>query len=68
MLSLIQRGDIIGIRGPFGFGWPVEEMKGKDVPWLPAVLALLPTSGNQVYSGTPDQYGKFEIPVWVQDT
>ena len=24
-------GDIIGIRGPLGNGWPVEEMKGKNI-------------------------------------
>lgn len=26
-----KEGDIIGIRGPFGNGWPVEEMKGKNI-------------------------------------
>ena len=24
-------GDIIGVRGPCGNGWPVEEMKGKNI-------------------------------------
>jgi sulfhydrogenase subunit gamma (sulfur reductase) len=24
-------GDIVGIRGPFGNGWPIEDMKGKNV-------------------------------------
>ncbi|MEJ2294230.1 MAG: FAD/NAD(P)-binding protein [Candidatus Lokiarchaeota archaeon] len=24
-------GDIVGVRGPFGNGWPVEEMKGKNI-------------------------------------
>jgi sulfhydrogenase subunit gamma (sulfur reductase) len=24
-------GDVIGVRGPFGNGWPVEDMKGKDI-------------------------------------
>ncbi|HDZ17986.1 MAG TPA: heterodisulfide reductase subunit F [archaeon] len=24
-------GDTIGIRGPFGNGWPIEEMKGKNI-------------------------------------
>ena len=24
-------GDIIGIRGPFGNGWPIEDMKGKNI-------------------------------------
>jgi len=26
-----KEGDIIGIRGPFGNGWPIEEMKGKNI-------------------------------------
>ena len=24
-------GDVIGVRGPFGNGWPIEEMKGKNI-------------------------------------
>jgi len=24
-------GDIVGVRGPFGNGWPIEDMKGKDI-------------------------------------
>jgi NAD(P)H-flavin reductase len=26
-----EEGDIIGVRGPCGNGWPVEEMKGKNI-------------------------------------
>lgn len=26
-----KRGDLIGIRGPFGNGWPLEQMKGKNI-------------------------------------
>jgi NAD(P)H-flavin reductase len=26
-----EDGDIIGIRGPFGNGWPIEKMKGKNI-------------------------------------
>ncbi|TFG00486.1 MAG: heterodisulfide reductase subunit F [Promethearchaeota archaeon] len=26
-----EMGDIVGIRGPLGNGWPVEEMKGKNI-------------------------------------
>jgi NAD(P)H-flavin reductase len=46
-----KRGDILGVRGPFGSHWPIEEAAGKDViivaggiglaPLRPAVLALL---------------------------
>jgi sulfhydrogenase subunit gamma (sulfur reductase) len=26
-----EEGDILGLRGPFGNGWPVEEMQGKNI-------------------------------------
>jgi len=26
-----EKGDIVGVRGPCGNGWPVEEMKGKNI-------------------------------------
>lgn len=26
-----EEGDIVGVRGPYGNGWPVEEMKGKNI-------------------------------------
>src|SRR3990170_604406 len=31
VLSQLEKGDVIGLRGPFGNGWPVEKAKGKDV-------------------------------------
>lgn len=27
----IEVGEVVGIRGPLGNGWPIEEMKGKDI-------------------------------------
>ena len=30
-LSLMKRGDVIGIRGPFGSNWPIEKANGLDV-------------------------------------
>ncbi len=30
-LHNLEVGDIVGIRGPLGNGWPVEEMKGKNL-------------------------------------
>lgn len=46
-----QRGDVLGVRGPFGRSWPVEEAQGGDVvvvaggiglaPLRPALLAML---------------------------
>jgi NAD(P)H-flavin reductase len=50
-LQKITSGDTVGLRGPFGSAWPIEESKGKDVviiaggiglaPLRPALYALL---------------------------
>ena len=30
-LSRLKVGDIVGVRGPFGSAWPVEQLQGRDV-------------------------------------
>jgi len=35
-------GDIVGIRGPFGRGWPVEKLHGKDTLIIAGGLGLAP--------------------------
>jgi NAD(P)H-flavin reductase len=50
-LTRLKRGDSIGVRGPFGSAWPVEEAAGSDVliaagglgfaPVRPALYALM---------------------------
>jgi NAD(P)H-flavin reductase len=30
-IGRLQVGDIVGVRGPFGTSWPMEELKGKDL-------------------------------------
>jgi len=50
-LTRLKRGDAVGVRGPFGSGWPVQEAAGGDVivaagglglaPLRPALRALL---------------------------
>ena len=41
-LTRLVPGDTIGIRGPFGRGWPMEEAEGKDVVVLAGGLGLAP--------------------------
>ncbi len=41
-LSQLKKGDVIGIRGPFGSSWPVEEAKGKDVVIVTGGIGLAP--------------------------
>jgi sulfhydrogenase subunit gamma (sulfur reductase) len=46
----LQAGDQIGIRGPFGRGFPIEKFRGKDVLFAPGGLGLAPLRSliNQV--------------------
>ncbi|HBP87790.1 MAG TPA: Ni/Fe hydrogenase subunit gamma, partial [Nitrospiraceae bacterium] len=31
VLGAMQPGESVGVRGPFGIGWPMKEAQGKDV-------------------------------------
>lgn len=54
-ICAVKRGDALGVRGPYGSAWPVEEAKGKDVvivaggiglaPLRPAIRAVLADRG-----------------------
>ena len=41
-LARLGPGDAVGVRGPFGVGWPVAEAKGHDVVILTGGLGLAP--------------------------
>ncbi len=38
----LEAGATLGIRGPFGQGFPVEEMKGKDILFVAGGIGLVP--------------------------
>ena len=38
----LKAGDIIGVRGPFGSHWPVEEARGADVVFVAGGIGLAP--------------------------
>jgi NAD(P)H-flavin reductase len=38
----LKRGDMIGVRGPFGTHWPVEEAAGRDVVIVAGGIGLAP--------------------------
>ncbi len=42
-LQKLQLGDRVGIRGPFGRGWPLNETKGKDIVVITGGLGCAPT-------------------------
>jgi NAD(P)H-flavin reductase len=41
-LCALKRGDTLGVRGPFGSSWPVEEAAGKDVVIVAGGIGLAP--------------------------
>jgi sulfhydrogenase subunit gamma (sulfur reductase) len=41
-LHSLHPGDMVGIRGPFGRGFPIERFRGKDLLFAPGGLGLAP--------------------------
>jgi NAD(P)H-flavin reductase len=41
-LGRLRRGDVLGVRGPFGSHWPVEEAAGNDVVIVAGGIGLAP--------------------------
>jgi len=41
-MRLLKRGDMLGIRGPFGSHWPVEDVAGRDVVIVAGGIGLAP--------------------------
>jgi NAD(P)H-flavin reductase len=41
-MQKLKRADVIGVRGPFGSPWPVEEARGSDVVIVAGGLGLAP--------------------------
>ena len=55
-------GDVVGVRGPYGNGWPVEEARGRDVVIITGGLGCAPVVGfiNYIFRRR-DQYGELHI-------
>jgi NAD(P)H-flavin reductase len=58
----MHRGDLLGIRGPFGVGWPVREATGKDVVLVAGGIGLAPLR-PVLYAllAERDRYGKIVL-------
>ena len=56
-LHRLQAGQVVGVRGPFGHGFPLERFYGKDILFAPGGLGLAPVRSliNQVL----DERGRF---------
>ncbi len=61
-LHKMQCGDIVGIRGPFGRGFPIDEMRGHDVLLVAGGLGIAPLRSliNNVHDERSD-FGKVTI-------
>ncbi len=56
-LHRMEPGQMVGIRGPYGYGFPIERMRGRDMLFAPGGLGLAPLRSliNQVL----DERGTF---------
>jgi NAD(P)H-flavin reductase len=61
-LSRMKVGDVVGIRGPYGTQWPVEEARGKDILVVAGGIGLAPLRPFilEVFRNRAD-YGRIEI-------
>ena len=53
----LEPGSVLGVRGPFGHGFPIEKMKGKDVLFAAGGLGLAPL--RSLINEVLDQRGFF---------
>lgn len=58
----LQPGEVLGIRGPFGKGWPLEEAKGRNIVIVTGGLGCAPVVGAIEYIfRRRAQYGSIKI-------
>jgi len=67
MFSL-NRGDVIGVRGPFGHGYPLEKCKGRDVLIVAGGIGFPPLgSAIECILKSREDYGKVWVIYGVKD-
>jgi NAD(P)H-flavin reductase len=63
-LCAARRGDVLGVRGPYGTAWPVEEARGKDVVFVAGGLGLAPLRpAIRAVLAERESYGRVSILV-----
>lgn len=61
-LFRLQENSLIGLRGPYGNGFPIEEMKGKDIIIVGGGLGAAPLRSVLLYSlDNRDQFGRVAV-------
>jgi NAD(P)H-flavin reductase len=62
LVSSRPGGDPVGVRGPFGTPWPVEEARGKDVVIVAGGIGLAPLRGVIYHVlANRDDYGRLVV-------
>jgi NAD(P)H-flavin reductase len=55
----LKRGDTVGVRGPFGHPWPVEEAEGRDLVLVAGGIGLAPLRPALLHAiAYREKYGK----------
>jgi len=58
----LKEGDYIGIRGPYGNGWPLDKIKGKDILIVSGGMGIAPLRGVINYiKNNRKEFGYLEI-------
>ncbi|MDD4028685.1 MAG: FAD/NAD(P)-binding protein [Caldisericia bacterium] len=61
-IHTLQKGDYLGLRGPFGNGFPMDTFRGKNIVLVAGGIGLVPLrSVVEDYFRNQDQYGELEI-------
>jgi NAD(P)H-flavin reductase len=61
-LRRLKRGDVVGVRGPFGSHWPIEEAVGNDVVIVAGGIGLAPLRPALYHLlANREQYGKIVL-------
>ncbi len=56
----LKTGDTVGIRGPYGTAWPVEEARGQDIVVVAGGMGLAPLRGALLaIQANRSKYGRF---------
>jgi len=62
MIHEASVGDEVGLRGPYGRGWPLERMRGRDILIVGGGIGLAPLRSLVLYLiGERDRYGEIAV-------
>jgi NAD(P)H-flavin reductase len=61
-LNKLNTGDTVGLRGPFGNGWPIENSKGQDIVIIAGGIGLAPLrSALYALLDQRDEFGEIAL-------